>query len=83
VASPDPSFQASFEGWTASSATLASTGQEATKQRNWDSSIMAARTYLTSKVTDAVSRARLLAAQSTHVGDWFHVPPIKAVGLRL
>jgi len=34
VASPDPSFQATFEIWTASSATLAPTGQEATKQRD-------------------------------------------------
>jgi len=47
VASPDPSFQASFEVWTASSATLPPTGQEATKQRNWDSGIiMAALTSL-------------------------------------
>jgi len=58
-------------------------GQEATKQRNWDSGIiMAALTSLTSKVTDAVSRARFLAAQSTHAGDWVHAPPITAVGLR-
>jgi len=30
VVSTDPSFQASFEVWTASSATLAPTGQEVT-----------------------------------------------------
>jgi len=83
VASPDPSFQTSFEVWTASSATLAPTGQEATEQRNWDSGIiMAALMSLTSKATDA-TRARFLAAQSAHAGDWLHAPPITAVGLRL
>jgi len=77
----NPSIQASFEVWTAQSATMALTGQEATKQRNWDSGIiMAALTSQTSKVTDAVSRARLLAAQSAHAGDWLHAPPITAVG---
>jgi len=61
VASPDSSFQASFEVWTASSATLVPTGQMATKQRSWDSGIiMVALTSLTSKVTDAVSHARFL-----------------------
>jgi len=51
---------------------------------NWDSGIiMAALTSLTSKVTDAASRARLLAGQSAHAGDWLHAPPITAVGLRL
>jgi len=87
VASPDPSFQASFDVWTASSVTLAPTGQEATKQRHWDSGIiMAVLTSLTSKVTDAVSRARLLAAPLTHAGDCHGSmlpPPITAVGLRL
>jgi len=54
------------------------------KQRNWDSGIiMAALTSHTSKVTDAVSRARFLAAQSAHAGDWLLAPPIAAVGLRL
>jgi len=44
---------------------------------------MAALTSLTSKVTDAESRARFLAAQSAHAGDWLHAPPITAVCLRL
>jgi len=43
---------------------------------------MATLTSLTSKVTDAVSRARFLAAQSAHAGNWLHAPPITAVGLR-
>ena len=84
VISSDPSFQSSFEAWSASSATSAPTGPEATKQRNWDAgSITKALTSLSSKLTDAVSSARLLAAQSAHSGDWLHAPPLTAVGLRL
>ena len=84
VISSDPSFQSSFEAWSASSATSASIDPEATKQRNWDAgSITTALTSLTSKLTDAVPRTRLLAAQSTHSGDWLHAPPFTAVGLRL
>jgi len=74
VALPDPSFQASFVVWTVSSATLAPTGQEAIKQRIWDSGIITASlTSLSSKVTDALSRTRLLAAQSAITGDWIYV----------
>ena len=38
---------------------------------------------LASKLTDTVSSARLLAAQSALSGDWLHAPPLTAIVLRL
>jgi len=54
VALPDPIFQASFDVWTTSSATLTPTRQEATEQGVWGSGIFTtALTSVTSKVTMA------------------------------
>jgi len=30
-----------------------------------------------------VDKARLLAASSSHSGDWLHAPPIASIGLKL
>ena len=41
------------------------------------------RNLILSRATCDVDKARLLAAASPHSGDWLHVLPITAVGLRL
>ena len=83
-ASSDPAFQANLEAWKLLSNAAAPVGLEVTKQRSWDERcISSALTNLTANVTDAISRARLLAAQSAHSGDWLMAPLITAVGLRL
>ena len=84
AASSDPAFQANLEAWKLLSNAAVPVGLEVTKQRSWDERcISSALTNLTANVTDAISRARLLAAQSAHSGDWLMAPPITVVGLRL
>ena len=84
AASSDPAFQANLEAWKLLSNAAVPVGLEVTKQSSWDERcISSALTNLTANVTDAISRARLLAAQSAHSGDWLMAPPITAVGLRL
>jgi len=41
------------------------------------------QTQLYSQASSETDRARLLAASSTHSGDWFHAAPIVSIGLRL
>jgi len=83
-ASSDPAFQSSLEDWKLWSNAEVPDGLEVAKQRSWDERCIAsALTNLTANATDAVSQARLLAAQSAHSGDWLMAPPITAVGLRL
>jgi hypothetical protein len=80
----DPAVQSSLDAWNVLSNATAPVGPEAAIQRSWDAGcISAALTRLTANATDAVSQARLLAAQSAHSGDWLKAPPITAVGLRL
>ena len=84
AATSDPAFQSSLDAWTLLSNSVAPVGTEAAKQRSWDAGcISAALSSLTTNASDAVSQARLLAAQSAHSGDWLMAPPITAVGLRL
>ena len=54
------------------------------KQRSWDDILVrdAYKTLLASAKTD-MDKARLLAAQQPHAGDWLLAPPITSVGLRM
>jgi hypothetical protein len=54
------------------------------KQRTWDeASVRAGLEVLSSACSDPHSKARLLACQAPHSGDWLHAWPITACGLRL
>jgi len=53
-------------------------------QKAWN--IFVATKYaslLQSRAQCYVDKARLLAASSSHSGDWLHAPPIALIGLRL
>ena len=53
-------------------------------QKAWDGPVAAnQKNLILSRAPSDVDKARLLAAASTHSGDWLHAPPITAVGLRL
>ena len=56
----------------------------ATKQRSWDdASIRDGLAILTERCSDDVSKARLLASQAPHSGDWLNAMPVSSCGLRL
>ena len=53
-------------------------------QKAWDAPVAANhRALLLARAVSDVDTARLLAACSSHAGDWLHALPITAVGLRL
>jgi len=84
VVTADPAFQSSLDAWKIISNGEVLDGPEAFKQRSWDAvCISAALSRLSSNATDAVSQARLLAAQTIHSGDWLLASPITAVELQL
>ena len=59
-------------------------GADVSKQRSWDEPVIQAElASLMNKYSDPLHRARLLAANSEHSGDWLHALPIAACGLRL
>jgi len=53
-------------------------------QKTWDK-LMATKhaSLLQSRAQCDIDKARLLAASSSHSGDWLHAPPIASIGLRL
>ena len=54
------------------------------RQRSWDAACVAlGRKILEDHHADPYNRARLLAVQAPHSGDWLHAWPITACGLRL
>jgi len=53
-------------------------------QKAWDGRIVEnQRSFIFSRASSDVDKARLLAVSSPHAGDWLHAPPKTAVGLRL
>ena len=64
--------------------TLTPWGAEERLQASWDkASIALGRDILVNHCTNKEDRARLLASQHAHSGDWLHAWPISACGLRL
>ena len=56
----------------------------AVKQRSWDeASIQQALQSLSGSCSDDISKARLLASQAPHSGDWLNAMPISSCGLRM
>jgi len=59
-------------------------GAVAYKQSAWDKVAVASeRETLTSRLSDNVNKARLLAVTAPHSGDWLHALPLSNCGLRL
>ena len=53
-------------------------------EKAWDGPIAAHhRNLILSRAPSDVDKARLIAAASSHSGDWLQAPPVTAVGLRL
>ena len=70
--------------WSFRYNSLAPRDTAATKQRSWDeASIRDGLAILTDRCTDDVSKARLLASQAPHSGDWLNAMPVGSCGLRL
>ena len=56
----------------------------AVKQRSWDeASIQKALQSLSGSCSDDISKARLLASQAPHSGDWLNAMPISSCGLKM
>ena len=70
--------------WCEQSNSAAPIAKAAHQQTNWDT-ILVDNVYsgLTSRTTNPIDKARLLAAKSVHSGDWLHAAPITSVGLRM
>ena len=69
--------------WSSRYNSLAPRDTAATKQRSWEeASIRDGLAILTDHCTDDVSKARLLASQAPHSGDWLNAMPGR-LGLRL
>ena len=81
---PDPDWDLALSTWSARYNTEIPAGTAQAKQKSWDeASITTALEILTAGHTDPYHRARLLASQAPHSGDWLHAWPITACGLRL
>ena len=53
-------------------------------KKTWDGKVASiVQASLLSRAESPLDQARLLSACAEHSGDWLHVPPITAVGLRL
>jgi len=70
--------------WSTAYATDCPTGPAATKQSTWDRVATASeRQAVTSSLSDATDKARLLSFTSPHSSDWLHALPLSGCGLRL
>jgi len=70
--------------WSTAYATDCPTGPPATKQPTWDRVATASeRQAVTSSLSDATDKARLLSVTSPHSSDWLHALPLSGYGLRL
>jgi len=70
--------------WSTAYATDCPTGPPATKRSTWDRVATASeRKAMTSSLSDATDKARLLSVASPHSSDWLHALPLSGCGLRL
>ena len=70
--------------WSAKYSFPTPDASRAVKQRSWDeASIRHALQCLLGSCSDDISKARLLAAQAPHSGDWLNAMPVSSCGLRL
>jgi len=70
--------------WSTAYATDCPTGPATTKQSTWDRVATAPeRQAVTSSLSDATDKARLLSVTSPHSSDWLHALPLSGYGLRL
>jgi hypothetical protein len=80
----DPLVEEACNSWSLRSNAPPLIEQKADAQREWDSAMITrALEDLTERTTDSAAKARFLAAQSPHSGDWLHALPITAAGLRM
>jgi len=81
----DPSSVTSVETKSSSlSGSILHARKEQHVQKVWDKLVTENhQALIISRAVHATDKARLLAAGSSHSGDWLHAPPIASVGLRL
>src|ERR1700733_4286838 len=72
----DPSVEEALISWSAKSNSPYPIEQKTHIQREWDSAVIShALQDLTERASDSSTKARLLAVQSPHSGDWLHAFP--------
>jgi len=70
--------------WSTAYATDCPTGPAATKQSTWHRvATVSERQAVTSSLSDATDKARLLSVTSPHSSDWLHALPLSGCSLRL
>jgi len=81
---PDQSVASTEFAWEALSSSPMPASSKQHIQKAWHK-LMATKhaSLLQSRAQRDVDKARLLAASSSHSGDWLHAPPIASIGLRL
>jgi hypothetical protein len=80
----DSNRQAALSAWSALGGQGAPVGDGRKSQKGWDGVIAhAAYEQLLQSAASESSAARLRAAAAPHSGDWLHVPPLSAAGLRM
>ena len=81
---PEPIIETTLQRWCVQSGTSAPEGVEAHNQKAWDSKcIKVIKDNLMLNALDDKDKARLLATQAPHSGDWLFATPITAIGLRM
>src|SRR5678816_3421696 len=80
----DPLVEEASVSWSSRSNAPPPVEQKAHIQREWDSKLIShALQGLSERASDSTVKARLLAVQSPHSGDWLHALPISTAGLRM
>jgi hypothetical protein len=80
----DPALDGTLDIWLSRFGAQAPVGTACLKQSSWDqASVEVALANLESHFVEPYHRARLLAVQAEHSGDWLHAWPISSCGLRL
>ena len=81
---PDTCFNSALAHWSTQCSSPPPDSHHAGEQKQWDMKIVNQEfDALLSRTTEPLDRARLLAAQSPHSGDWLHALPIEAIGLHM
>jgi len=80
----DPLVEEALSSWSSKSNAPPPIEQKVHIQREWDSKLISnALQGLSERANDSAAKARLLAIQSPHSGDWLHALPITTAGLRM